>query len=60
MSGKPTQAREKRAPCEGGGLFDGEGRGLIEPGSIKVALETEQSRYEKVLGITVGDGPDLE
>ena len=32
----------------------------FEAGSIKVALETKQSRYEKVLGIAVGGGLGLD
>ena len=47
VPGKRTQAFEKRAPgahC----LFDGDGRGFVEAGLIKVALETERSRYESL------------
>ena len=58
MPGKTIQALEKRASYEEG-LYDGDVRGLIKFESIKVALETELSHYEKVPDIAVGSRSDL-
>ena len=70
VNGAPSELEREIERCQVGqhwpsinghyaGLFDGEGRGLIEPGSIKVALETGPFLYEKVLGIAGGCRSDL-